>query len=353
MKQVLLGKTGLRVSEISLGTMTFGEEWGWGASKDESKAIFDAYTNAGGNFIDTANRYTEGSSERFVGEFIASDRDHFTLATKYTLYDRQGDPNFSGNHRKNMVRSVEESLRRMKTDYIDLFYLHVWDFTTPVEEILRGMDDLVRSGKILYSGISDTPAWIVSQMNAIADLRGWTRFNALQIEYSLLQRTPERDLMPMAQATDMAVTAWAVLAGGALTGKYLKETEEAKRLKEGSARLNDRAVKITEAVLEIAEEIGCSPSHVAILWSMARGQVVIPILGARKVSQITDSLGCLQYGLDADQIKRLDEVSAIDLGFPHDFLTSASVNSVLYGGTAEQIRSHRQHDIPKGHPLKH
>lgn len=352
MKQVLLGKTGLRVSEISLGTMTFGEEWGWGASKDESKAIFDAYANAGGNFIDTANRYTEGSSERFVGEFIASDRDHFVVATKYTLFDRQGDPNFSGNHRKNLVRSVEESLRRMKTDYIDLLYLHVWDFTTPVEEILRGFDDLVRSGKILYSGISDTPAWIVSQMNAIADLRGWTRFNALQVEYSLIQRTPERDLLPMAHATDMAVTAWAVLAGGALTGKYLTENEEAKRLKEGSARLNDRAVAITKTVLAIAEEIGCSPSHVAILWAMARGQVVIPILGARKASQITDSLGALGYSLDADQVKRLNEVSAIEIGFPHDFLISPGVNNVLYGGTAELIRHHRQQDVPAGHPLK-
>jgi aryl-alcohol dehydrogenase-like predicted oxidoreductase len=352
MKNVLLGKTGLRVSEISLGTMTFGEEWGWGASKEESKRIFDVYANAGGNFLDTANRYTEGSSERFLGEFIAQDRDHFVLATKYSLHDRPGDPNFSGNHRKNMMRSIEASLKRLGTDHLDVFYLHAWDFTTPLEEVLRGMDDLVRSGKVLYAGISDTPAWIVSQLNTIADLRGWTRFNALQIEYSLLQRTPERDLLPMAKSLDMAVTAWAVLAGGALTGKYLKENEEAKRLKDGSTRLNARAQAITETVVEIAAEIGCSASHVAILWSMARGQVVIPILGARKASQIEDSIGALAHKLDAGQIARLDAVSAIEPGFPHDFLASPGVNTVLYGGKADSIENHRQQDVPAGHPLK-
>jgi aryl-alcohol dehydrogenase-like predicted oxidoreductase len=207
MKNRLLGKTGLRVSEINLGTMTFGEEWGWGTSKEESKKIWDAYVNKGGNFIDTANRYTEGTSEKFVGEFMKSDRDHFVVATKYTLFDKKGDPNYSGNHRKNMMRSVEGSLERLDTDYIDVLYLHAWDFLTPIEEVLRGLDDLVKSGKILHAGISDTPAWIVSQANTIADMRGWTRFNALQIEYSLLQRTVERDLIPMAKEFDIAVTA--------------------------------------------------------------------------------------------------------------------------------------------------
>ncbi len=223
MQYKLMGHTGLRVSELSLGTMTFGEEWGWGADKATSQAIFDAYANAGGNFIDTANRYTEGTSEKFLGEFVASDRDHFVLATKYTLFDRTGDPSFSGNHRKNMVRSIEASLKRLQTDHIDLFYLHAWDFTTPVEEVLRGIDDLVRSGKVLYAGISDTPAWVVSQMNTIADMRGWTRFNAYQLEYSLIQQTVEREMMPAAKGMDMAVTAWAALAGGALTGKYLDQ----------------------------------------------------------------------------------------------------------------------------------
>ena len=202
----LFGKSGLRVSELCLGTMTFCTEWGWGADHETGKKIFDAYANAGGNFIDTANRYTDGTSERFVGEFVASDRDHFVLATKYSLKDRDGDPNFSGNHRKNMFRSVEASLKRMNVECIDVFWVHVWDFTTPMEEILRGLDDLVRMGKVHYIGISDTPAWLVSRANTLAELKNWTSFTGLQVEYSLLQRTPEADLLPMAKALDLAVT---------------------------------------------------------------------------------------------------------------------------------------------------
>jgi aryl-alcohol dehydrogenase-like predicted oxidoreductase len=341
MKYRLLGHTGLRVSELSLGTMTFGEEWGWGASKEVSQQIFDAYAEAGGNFIDTANRYTEGTSEKFLGDFMASDRDHFVLATKYTLYDRQNDPNFSGNHRLNMMRSVEASLKRLNTDRIDVFYLHAWDGLSPIEEILRGLDDLVRQGKIIYAGISDTPAWIVSQANAIADLRGWTRFNALQIEYSLLQRTVERDLMPMAKSLDIAVTAWAALAGGALTGKYLSGNSDDKRLAEDSNRLNERSQQITREVVAVAKEIGCSPAQVAINWVRQKEQVVIPIIGARKLSQIEDSLGCLQHPLAAEHIERLNEVSAIELGFPHDFLKADRVQDLITGGTRSQIDSHR------------
>ncbi|MCB0225158.1 MAG: aldo/keto reductase, partial [Anaerolineae bacterium] len=207
MRYKLLGKSGLRVSEMALkkGTMTFGETWGWGASKEECQKIFDGYTEAGGNFIDTANRYTEGTSEYYVGDFIAADRDHFVLATKYTLFDRRNDPNASGNHRKNMIRSLEASLKRLKTDYIDVFWVHAWDFMTPVEEVMQGLDNLVRAGKVLYVGISDTPAWIVSQANILAALRGWTPFIGLQVQYSLIERTPERDLLPMARAFDMSV----------------------------------------------------------------------------------------------------------------------------------------------------
>jgi aryl-alcohol dehydrogenase-like predicted oxidoreductase len=322
--------------------MTFGEEWGWGASKEESKKIFDAYTHAGGNFIDTANRYTEGNSERFLGDFMSADRDHFVLATKYTLYDRQQNPNFCGNHRLNLMRSVETSLKRLNTDHIDVLYLHAWDGLTPVEEVLRGMDDLVRQGKIIYAGISDTPAWVVAQANAIADLRGWTRFNALQIEYSLIQRTVERDLMPMAKSLDIAVTAWAALAGGALTGKYLDGNSDDKRLADGSSRLNERSRVITEEVVAVAKEIGCSPAQVAINWVRQKNQVVIPVIGARKLSQIEDSLGCLEHPLDETQIARLNEVSKIDMGFPHDFLLSDGVNNVLFGGTRDKIDNHRK-----------
>lgn len=222
MRYKLFGKSGLRVSEICLGTMTFGEEWDFGANKEDSKKIFDAYAKRGGNFIDTANRYTNGTSEKYVGEFIASQREHFVLATKYTLYEKTGDPNQSGNHRKNMMQSVDASLKRLNTEYIDVLYLHAWDFLSPIDEIMRAFDDLVRQGKIFYAAISDTPAWRVAQANTIADLRGLSPFVGLQVEYSLLQRTPERDLLPMSKIFDIAITAWAPIAGGALTGKYLK-----------------------------------------------------------------------------------------------------------------------------------
>jgi aryl-alcohol dehydrogenase-like predicted oxidoreductase len=206
MRYKLLGKSGLRISELALGTMTFGEEWGWGASKEESKKVFDAYAKDDGNFIDTANRYTEGTSEKYVGEFIAADREHFVVATKYTLFMKRDDPNYSGNHRKNLVQSLEASLKRLKTDYIDLYWVHAWDFTTPMEEVLHALDDMVRAGKIIYIGVSDTPAWIVSRMNTIAELRGWTQFIGLQIKYSLLERTVERELLPMARELDIGVT---------------------------------------------------------------------------------------------------------------------------------------------------
>ncbi len=335
MKYKLFGRSGLRVSELCLGTMTFGTDWGWGADKETSKQIFDAYTKEGGNFIDTANRYTEGTSEEYVGEFIHEDRDHFVLATKFTLYDRTNDLNYCGNHRKNMVRSVEESLKRLKTDYIDLLWLHMWDFTTPVDEVMRGLDDLIKAGKVHYIGISDTPAWIVSQANTMAELRGWTQFVGLQIEYSLLQRTPERDLIPMAKAFDMTVTPWAPLAGGALTGKYLKNEEG--RVAEDSARRNERAVKITKEVVEVAEEVEATPAQVAIRWTIQQNFKSIPIVGARKLPQILDSLGALSFQLPGDLMKDLNEVSTIEPGFPHDFLLSDTVKMVAYGGAYDYL----------------
>src|ERR671931_812582 len=226
MKYYLLGKSGLRVSEICIGAMTFGEEWGWGASKQDSRRVFDAYVDAGGNFIDTANKYTDGTSEKHVGEFIASDRDRFVLATKYTSNARRGDPNAGGNHRKNMIQSLEASLKRLNTDYIDLYWVHAWDPLTPIDEMMRALDDMVRAGKILYIGVSDAPAWIVSQANTLANLKGWTEFTGLQIEYSLIERTPERELLPMADALNIGVTAWSPLGGGVLTGKYNKSNRE-------------------------------------------------------------------------------------------------------------------------------
>ncbi len=216
----LFGNSGLRVSEVSLGTMTFGEDWGWGTAKEEARKIYDAYREAGGNFVDTANLYTNGTSETLVGEFIRDHRQSVVLATKYTNAMAGTDPNAAGNHRKSMVQALEASLRRLKTDYIDLYWLHIWDQMTPVEEVMRAFDDLVRQGKVLYIGVSDAPAWWIAQANTLAELRGWTQFIGLQIEYSLIERTVERELIPMGKAFKLGLVAWSPLAGGVLSGKY-------------------------------------------------------------------------------------------------------------------------------------
>ena len=342
MRYRLLGRSGLRVSELALGTMTFGEEGGWGASEPESKRMFDAYAEAGGNFIDTANRYTEGTSERFVGDFIAADRDHWVVATKYTLWTRRDDPNFSGNHRKNMIQACEASLKRLNSDYIDLYWVHAWDFTTPIEEVMRGLDDLVSAGKVLYVGISDTPAWIVSRANTIADFRGWSPFVGLQIRYSLIDRTAEADLLPMARSLDLAVTPWSVLGAGVLTGKYSRGNQpEDGRAKEGAAT-RERNLVIAESVVSIAEEIGCSPSQVAIAWVRQQDGVVIPLLGARNLPQLTENLGVLEIRLSDDQLATLDDVSQVDLGFPHNFLSDPNIRDVASGGIWERIDNHRR-----------
>lgn len=325
--------------------MTFGEEWGWGASKDESRKQFDLFMEKGGNFIDTANRYTEGTSERYVGEFVAAERERFVVATKYTLSMRKGDVNSSGNHRKNLVQSLEASLKRLKLDYVDLYWLHMWEFTTPIDEVMRALDDLVRAGKVLYIGISDTPAWIVSQANTLADLRGWTPFVGLQIEYSLIQRTPERELLPMARALDIAVTPWAALGGGVLTGKYNRDatvSTEPRRVAPDSKRLSEKNLLIAEEVSKIAGEIGKRPSQVALNWARQKSQVIIPIVGARTAAQLDESLGCLDFELTLEQMQRLDSISAIELGFPHDFLNAPGIQDILFSGMQAQIRNHRR-----------
>lgn len=341
MQYKLFGKSGMRVSELALGTMTFGEEWGWGVGKTESKKVFDSYVKAGGNFIDTANRYTEGTSEKYVGDFIKADREHFVVATKYTLFTRRDDPNFSGNHRKNMVQALDASLKRLKTEYIDLYWLHAWDYTTPEEEVLRALDDMVRAGKILYIGISDTPAWIVSRMNAIAELRGWTQFVGLQIKYSLLERTVERELLPMARKLDLAVTPWAVIGGGILSGKYNKNKDEEGRAKVYKS-INDESLRIADEVIKIADEFGSTPSQVAINWVKQQPGVIIPIIGAKTEKQLKDNLDCLNFSLKDDQLNKLDEVSKIDLGFPHEFLSSDSIKDIIFGGTQDKIDNHHK-----------
>jgi len=344
----LLGTSGLRVSELCLGTMTFGEEWGWGASKEESRRIFDAYVAAGGNFIDTANRYTEGTSERLVGEFVAAGRERFVVATKYTLFSLKGDPNSAGNHRKNLVQSLEASLKRLKLDCVDLYWVHAWDYLTPVEEVMRALDDVVRAGKALYVGISDTPAWIVSRANALAELRGWTSFAGIQIEYSLIQRTVERELLPMARALDLAVTAWGPIGGGVLSGKYNPDASPGQKAEPGrmrenpaAARLAERNLRIAGIVGEVAKETGHTPSQVAVNWVRHQPGKVIPIVGARTLGQIEDTLGAVGFELAPEQVRRLDEASRIELGFPHEFLEQPNIRDLVYGGTWDQILDRR------------
>jgi aryl-alcohol dehydrogenase-like predicted oxidoreductase len=341
MKYKLLGKSGLRVSELALGAMTFGEEWGWGASKEESKKIFNAYADNDGNFIDTANRYTDGTSEKYVGEFIAADREHFVLATKYTLFMKRGDPNYSGNHRKNLVQALEVSLKTLKTDFIDLYWVHAWDFTTPMEEVMRALDDMVRAGKILYIGVSDTPAWIVSRMNTIAEFRGWTQFIGLQIKYSLLERTVERDLLPMARELDIGVTPWAVLGGGILSGKYNKNRKKKGRAQKFKS-IDEENLKIADEIIKVADEVGCTPSQAAINWVRQQAGIMIPIIGARTVKQLKDNLKCLEFSLSDKQMNKLSERSKIDLGFPHEFLSSDYIRDIVYGGTFDNIDNHHK-----------
>jgi aryl-alcohol dehydrogenase-like predicted oxidoreductase len=313
-----------------------------GPTKRESEKIYKTFVASGGNFIDTANRYTEGTSEAYLGDFISAEREKIVLATKYTLHNKLNDVNAAGNHRKNMVQSLEASLKRLKTDYIDLCYLHAWDFLTPIEEVLRALDDFVRAGKILYIGISDTPAWIVSRANAIAELKNWTSFIGMQIEYSLIQRSAERELIPMANELDIAITAWATLGQGVLTGKYLENNSTGKRLKEGSTRLSDRNQIIAKEVLKVSEEIGCTASHVAINWVRQQKGVMIPVIGCRNESQLRESLSCLDYKLSAEHLERLDRVSKIEMGFPHDFLNTEGVKTVIYAGMKDSIDNHRK-----------
>ena len=340
MRYKLLGHSGLRVSELCLGTMTFGETWGWGASKAESKKMFDLFGKEGGNFIDTSVNYTDGTAEEFLGDFLKADRDHFVIATKYTLTKPDNtDPNGGGNSRKNMMKSIERSLKRLQTDHIDIYYLHMWDYMTPVEEIARGLDDLVRQGKVSYVAFSDTPDYIVAEANTRADLMGWSRFIGMQIPYSLLDRAVERSIVPMAKHWDMAVLPWGLLEAGILTGKFLKKVKDPTRIDQGNLKLGEKTLKIVSEVENISKGVGKSMSQVAINWVRQQPKAqMIPILGARSAKQLKDNLGVLDWKLSDEQWKSLDEVSAIDLGFPHGFLDG---NRYIYGATHDKIDNHR------------
>ena len=326
MRYVQLGNSGLRVSEICLGAMTFGDERGegWGATREEAQRIFELFVGEGGNFFDTANNYVAGTSERYLGQLVAAERDRFVVATKYTAATRAGDPNAIGNHRKNLIQSLDASLDRLQTDYIDLYWVHAWDSLTPLDELMRALDDVVKAGKVLYVGASDTPAWVVSRANMLAELRGWTPFSAIQVEYSLIQRTVERDLVPMASALELAALAWAPLGRGLLTGKYSRpEADSAHgRLSPDDARRDQHNLAIAQAVDAVADEIGVPSAQVAISWLRQKPGQIIPLVGARSADQLRENLGGLAVTLGEEHLHRLDEASRVPLGFPHDLLAA-------------------------------
>ncbi|MFI5911337.1 aldo/keto reductase [Dactylosporangium sp. NPDC051541] len=318
MRYRTFGRTGLRVSELVLGAMTFGEQGGVGAPIEECRKILDAYADAGGNMIDTAINYRGGASEEIVGALLEGRRDRFVVSTKYTVTRDADDPNGGGNHRRNLRLSLETSLRRLRTDRIDVYWVHIWDRHTPIEETMRALDDAVSKGQILYCGISDTPAWLVSRANTLAQWRGWTEFAGLQVPYSLVNRDAERELLPMAAEFGMAVTAWSPLGGGMLTGKY--EMSETGRLNGANISAADRAV--ARAVKAAADELGATPAQVALAWVRQKG--ALPMLGARTEAQIRDNLDSLGIELSSEMSRNLEAVTAFKAGFPTDFINETS-----------------------------
>jgi aryl-alcohol dehydrogenase-like predicted oxidoreductase len=318
MRYRTLGNSGLRIAEVILGAMTFGEQGGVGAPLEECRKILDVYAEAGGNAIDTAVNYRDGLSEEFLGRLLAGRREQFVLASKYTATRDKNDPNGGGNARKNLRASLETSLRRLGTDYLDVYWVHVWDESTPIEETMRALDDAVRAGKVLYVGISDVPAWVVSRANTLAEWHGWSPFIGLQVPYNLLMRDIERELLPMATALGLGVTAWSPLAGGVLSGKYTQPLDAPARL--DPSTLDERSHAAARAVQAMADEIGATPSQVAIAWTMHRSPSIIPILGARNVGQIRDNLGAIDVELTPGQMAELEKATEFSLGFPHDFI---------------------------------
>lgn len=350
---ITLGRTGLRVSPLCLGTMTFGTEWGWGAEEKTSKEVFDRFIDAGGNFIDTADGYTGGHSEQLVGKFVADRnlRDFAVIATKFTFNQQPGNPNAGGNGRKNIYRALDASLRRLNMDYIDLYYLHCWDVVSPVEEVVSTLNDLVRAGKIRYYGFSDTPAWYIARAQTIAEKEGKERIATLQLEYSLVERNIEREHVPVSQELGIGICPWAALASGFLSGKYQRQGdtfqgegrfEKLRAAKNPMLRnLTDRHWRILDVVLDIAKKIGKTPAQVALNWVATQPGITSPILGATKVAQLEDNLAAIEFVIPADLRKQLDEASAIELVHPYSFFTGR-IRNMISGGTSLQAWSPAQ-----------
>jgi aryl-alcohol dehydrogenase-like predicted oxidoreductase len=330
-----LGASGLRVSELFLGAMTFADGFAHGADRAEARRIVEAYAEAGGNVIDTAVNYRDGASEQIVGEILAGQRDRFVLCTKYGVSRDRADPNAAGGHRKNLRLSLETSLRRLRTDYIDVYYLHLRDQLTPVEETMRALDDAVTSGKVLHVGLSDTPAWVAAHATTLAHCRGWIPVAVLQARYSLLSRDAERDLIPAAEALGMSVAAWSPLGGGVLSGKYSRpgSNQDSTRLPAGSVTEREHAV--ARAVGVVAGELGASAAQVALAWTMTRSPAVHPILGVRRIDQLQDNLQALDIRLPPESVAQLNEATGFEIGFPHDFI--AEMQAFVFGDVAERV----------------
>ena len=343
---VTLGDSGLRVSPLCLGAMTFGADWGWGSDVPESEAILARYIERGGNFVDTANAYTKGHSEKIIGDYVNRSgvrRDQLVIATKFTANLFPGDPNAGGASRKALTAACDESLRRLQTDYIDLYWMHAWDRFTPIEETIRALDDLVRAGKVRYLGFSDTPAWKVTQAQLLAQFRGWTPLIALQIEYSLVERTVEGELIPMAQALGLGVTPWSPLRGGVLTGKYTRGN--AGQAQPGGGRavaayLNERTFAIIDELIRLGRELNTTPAAVALSWVQSKAGVASTIIGARRLDQLDQNLAALDVQLEADHVAALDRFSEPTLGFPSRFLSLAQ-NFMHAGATVNGEASQR------------
>jgi len=351
MRYKLLGPTGLKVSSLCLGAMTFGEEWGWGSSKRESRRVFDRFVEAGGNFFDTSGNYTNGTSERYLGEFVREDRDRYVVSTKYSSSTDPSNPNAAGNARKNLRASVDASLERLGCEYIDLLWLHVWDFLTPVEEVMRGLDDMVRAGKVLYLGISNAPAWVISRCQMLAELRGWSSFAAIQVLYSLTQRDVEREFLPMSNELDLSVCCWSPLDQGVLTGKYTRENAPSglrARVHEGN--FNPKQKEIALAVDGVADACGASSSQVALAWLLQRSERAIPIVGARTPDQIRDNLGAVDLQLSEAHFETLERASRRPVGWPHYFFGSRSQKGFTYGDVLGDLDTQRAIPFRGEHP---
>lgn len=342
-----MGRSGLRVSEVALGTMLFGATTGWGVTVETARELYDVYREAGGNYLDTANQYAGGASEEIVGQLVAGHRDEVVVASKYTnAAARDGDANVGGNGRKNLVQSLEASLRRLGTDRLDLYVVHAWDLITPIEEVVRALDDQVRAGKVLHVAVSNTPAWVVARSHTLAELRGWTPYVGVQVEYSLLARSVEAEHLAMCQELDLAVLAWSPLKNGLLTGKYAAGTGEGGRLdadvwKSPAMAWGDprggQSGPVVQELVAMAGELGATPAQLALAWLRHRPVQVVPILGATRAGQLRDNLASLDLHLTDEQVARLDEVSAVPLPYPHHYLASSMSQSFRSGGMHDRI----------------